>query len=184
MSNICRLEPLKWEDLLLFFARNDNNWRRTAGWTKQAIRRHHFGLWEIIMSLFPQFLTCYRINEALSRAHISAKAPPLSFSQAFLYLTALYHSIFKTMHNILTIISAQQIADLRYQPPKYARSSLFPIKIHTLFPDEITEMSGKKTPSHNVEESEKTFLDPSQMLIGSILAQIPISIQVSWKPVQ
>ena len=39
---------------------NGNKWRVfgfwTVGWTKEAIWRRHFGLWEIAMSIFPIFL--------------------------------------------------------------------------------------------------------------------------------
>lgn len=46
---------VKCKDLLLFVVIYDSKWRRTVGWTKEAIWRYHFGLWEIVTSISHYF---------------------------------------------------------------------------------------------------------------------------------
>ena len=68
-SNICWSQLLKCQDFLLLFVVYDGEERAsgfwTAGWTKDAIWRRHFGLWETVMSIFHNFLMFHRLSQGL-----------------------------------------------------------------------------------------------------------------------
>lgn len=69
ISNIYCFQPLKCENVLLFFIIYNNKLNIFEFWTvgqiKQVIYVSHFGLWEIMMDMFHHFRTFYRLKNSM-----------------------------------------------------------------------------------------------------------------------